>query len=271
MAHVLAISNQKGGVGKTTTAINLGAGLAAAGQRTLVVDLDPQGNASSGLGIEKSQVQGTLYDVLVQDRPLREVLLPGEPEGLSVAPATTDLVGAEIELTTAIAREHRLRDALSDVAGDFDQVLIDCPPSLGLLTLNALTASDSVLVPLQAEFFALEGLGELSRTIQLIQRRLNPTLSWEGIVLTLFDGRNRLNQQVAADVRAHFGERVFDTVIPRNVRLGEAPSYGKAAILYDTRARGAQAYLDLTRELLRRRRAGARASARGEGSLARSA
>jgi chromosome partitioning protein len=206
------------------------------------------------LGIDKNDGGKTMYDVLVHDAPLHEVVRTTDLPTLVVCPANTDLVGAEIELTSVIAREHRLADALETTRDDYDYVIIDCPPSLGLLTLNALSAADSVLIPLQTEYYALEGLGELSRTIRLIQRRLNPRLHLEGILLTLYDGRSRLNQQVARDVREHFGEDVFRTVIPRNVRLGESPSFGKPIILYDLRAKGAAAYLALARELLERRR-----------------
>lgn len=257
MARVLAISNQKGGVGKTTTSVNLAACLAADGHRTLLIDLDPQGNASSGLGVEKNELTKTIYDVIVRGVPLAETYCRTVIDRLTVAPANTDLVGAELELTSAMAREHRLSDAIEVVLDDFEYIVIDCPPSLGLLTLNALTAATSVLVPLQSEYYALEGLGELTRTIQLIQRRLNPSLTWEGVVLTLHDSRNRLAQQVEADVREHLGTKVFETIIPRNVRLGEAPSFGEPILTYDPRARGAHAYRELSRELLQRQATGA--------------
>jgi chromosome partitioning protein len=252
MARVLAISNQKGGVGKTTTSVNLAACLAADGKRTLLIDLDPQGNATSGLGVDKTRLDHTIYDVIVRGASLQETYQRTVIDGLTVVPANTDLVGAELELTSALAREHRLADAVAEVHADFDYILIDCPPSLGLLTLNALTAATSVLIPLQSEYYALEGLGELTRTISLIQKRLNPNLAWEGVVLTLYDGRNRLSQQVGEDVREHLGEKVFETIIPRNVRLGEAPSFGEPILTYDPRAKGAIAYRALARELLAR-------------------
>lgn len=250
MARIIAISNQKGGVGKTTTAVNLGACLAAAEQRVLLIDLDPQGNATSGLGIDKHVGSGSMYDVLVHEVSLADIVVQSELPFLQVAPSNTDLVGAEVELTSVLSREHRLADQVTALDADYDWILIDCPPSLGLLTVNALTAADAVLIPLQTEYYALEGLGELTRTIRLIQRRLNPRLVLEGVLLTLYDGRNRLNQQVSADVRRHFGDKVFETDIPRNVRLGEAPSFGKPIILYDIHAKGARAYMDLARELL---------------------
>lgn len=261
MARILAISNQKGGVGKTTTAVNLAAALALVGRRVLLVDLDPQGNATSGVGVDKSTVPGTLYDVLVHERPLLEVIVDTAVPGLSLVPANTDLVGAEVELTGLIAREQRLAEALAPVGHAWDDILIDCPPSLGLLTLNALTAADSVLIPIQTEYFALEGLTELVKTCALVQRRLNPRLTREGILLTLFDGRNRLNQQVADEVRRHFGRDVFGTVIPRNVRLGEAPSHGEPIHQYDARCPGARAYVELCQEILVRRGDSVRAAA----------
>jgi chromosome partitioning protein len=250
MARIIAISNQKGGVGKTTTAVNLAACLAAAEQRVLLIDMDPQGNATSGLGVDKHGEQGSLYDVLVHDESMASIVRPTDLPTLFVAPSNTDLVGAEVELTSALAREHRLADKLEPVEGSYDWIIIDCAPSLGLLTVNVLTAADAVLIPLQTEYYALEGLGELTRTIRLIQRRLNPRLVLEGVLLTLYDGRNRLNQQVAADVQRHFGDKVFETIIPRNVRLGEAPSFGKPIILYDIDAKGSHAYMGLARELL---------------------
>lgn len=252
MARIIAISNQKGGVGKTTTAVNLAACLAEVGQTVLLIDLDPQGNATTGAGVDKQQLERTMYDVLCRNLPVGDAMTPGAVPNLAVAPSTTDLVGAELELAPTLAREHRLADALRDVEDGFDYIIIDCPPSLGLLTLNALTAAHTVLIPLQTEFYALEGLGELTRTIQLIQRRLNPSLGYEGVLLTLYDGRNRLCREVAGDVRRYFGAKVFDTPIPRNVRLGEAPSFGLPIIQYDPACTGAKAYRELARELLAR-------------------
>ncbi|MCB9680684.1 MAG: ParA family protein [Alphaproteobacteria bacterium] len=252
MSRVLAISNQKGGVGKTTTSINLAAALARYGQRVLVVDLDPQGNASSGLGHERDDVTMGVYDVLMEYRDLESVRMPTALDGLEVVPASRDLVGAEVELVAAPKREHRLRKALNRVREDYDWVVIDCPPSLGLLTVNALAAADAVLVPLQAEYYAMEGLGELLRTIVAVQKGLNPDLQREGIVITMSDARNNLCREVERQAREVFAGEVFETVIPRNVRLGEAPSYGKSIVEYDPRSAGSRAYLSLAEELLRR-------------------
>ena len=252
MAHVIALSNQKGGVGKTTTAINLSAALARLGQRVLLVDLDPQGNASSGLGHPKDAVSAGTYDVLMEYRDLDSVRQPTSLDKLEVVPATTDLIGAEVELVSADRREQRLRKALNRVRDSYDFIILDCPPSLGLLTLNALIAADAVLVPLQAEYYAMEGLGELLRTIHAVQKGANPDLRREGIVLTMFDGRNNLSKEVEGEARKLFGKEVFKAVIPRNVRLGEAPSYGKSIVEYDPRSTGSRAYVDLAAELLRR-------------------
>ena len=250
--RILSIANQKGGVGKTTTAINLATALAAVHKRVLVIDLDPQGNASTGLGIPRQARAVTSYDVLRADRSLAEATVPTAVPDLFIVPASVDLSGAEIELVEMDRREFRLRDALSGAALDYDYVLIDCPPSLGLLTLNALVAADAVLVPLQCEFYALEGLSHLIRTIERVKRHLNPSLEIQGIVLTMFDKRNNLSDLVAADVRGYLGAKVYDTVIPRNVRVSEAPSHGKPVLLYDLRCPGAQAYVHLAGEVLRR-------------------
>ena len=247
----MAIANQKGGVGKTTTAINLATALAATGWRTLLVDLDPQGNASTGIGISPEQREHTTYDLLIDGRPLAETVQATRIPGLDIVPSTVDLSGAEVELVNVSERTDRLKTALS---GDMrhDVCLIDCPPSLGLLTLNALTAADTLLVPLQCEFFALEGLAQLLKTVEQVQQRFNPALGILGVVLTMFDRRNRLTDQVATDVRSCLGNLVFDTVIPRNVRLSEAPSHGLPALVYDHNCAGSQAYMALARELISR-------------------
>lgn len=252
MAKVIAIANQKGGVGKTTTAINLGASLAVAEKRTLLVDVDPQGNSTTGFGIDRARLAASIYDVLIGTRPISRILCPTEIPFLLVAPSTRDLIGAEIELVNAPRRERRLREALAPIQKDFDYALLDCPPSLGLLTLNALTAADTLLVPLQCEYYALEGLSSLLETLRLVQKSLNPSLSLEGILLTMFDVRNRLSHQVAAEIRSHFPGKVFDTIVHRNVRLSESPSHGKPALLYDVHSVGAQSYLELARELIHR-------------------
>ena len=250
MTRVIAIANQKGGVGKTTTAVNLGASLAAAEKRTLVLDVDPQANATSGLGHPPRSLSLTVYDWLLGRAEFDAVLRSTELPFLSLLPATPGLAGAEIELVEMGERERRLRAVLAPVQGRFDYVLIDCPPSLGLLTLNALVAADSVMVPLQCEYYALEGLGHLVDTIERVREHLNPELRVDGVVLTMFDGRNSLPREVATEVRDHFGGRVFDTIIPRNVRLSEAPSHGRPALLYDVQSKGCQGYLELARELM---------------------
>jgi len=253
--RVLAIANQKGGVGKTTTAINLATALAACDKRVLVLDLDPQGNASTGLGIAPDQRHASVYQVLMEGLPLGAATMRTAVPNMALVPSSVDLSGAEIELVGAERREYRLRDSVVPMLGDYDYVLIDCPPALGLLTLNALVAAHSVLVPLQAEFYALEGLTHLLRTIERVRQNLNPALVVQGIVLTMFDRRNNLCDMVAADVRAHLGSKVYQTVIPRNVRVSEAPSHGKPVLLYDHRCSGSQAYIHLAGEMLRRERA----------------
>jgi len=258
LPRVLAIANQKGGVGKTTTAINLATALAATGERVLLIDLDAQGNASTGLGIDRSDRAVGTYRLLIDGAAPAQVVRETYIPNLSVIPADDDLAGAEIELVSTERREFRLRDALAPLrpAGSpFSFVLIDCPPSLGLLTLNGLVAADAVLVPLQCEFYALEGISGLVRTIEMVRRALNPRLELQGIVLTMFDRRNNLSELVAADTRAYFGSKVYDTMIPRNIRISEAPSHGKPVLLYDFRSPGAQAYIRLAGEVLRRERA----------------
>jgi chromosome partitioning protein len=256
--RILVVANQKGGVGKTTTAINLGTALAAVGAPTLVVDLDPQGNASTGLGVTRPERKLTTYEVLMGEAAIADAVMRTKIPGLSLVPSTVDLSGAELELIDVPRRNFLLKDALADFTkndpGRFSYVLIDCPPSLTLLTVNAMAAADAVVVPLQCEFFALEGLSQLLKTIDLVRASLNPSLEIQGIVLTMFDKRNRLSDQVAADVRANMGDKVYKTVIPRNVRISEAPSHGLPALVYDLRCPGSQAYIKLAGELIQRER-----------------
>jgi chromosome partitioning protein len=256
--RILVVANQKGGVGKTTTAINLGTALAAIEQNVLVIDLDPQGNASTGLGLDARDRNCSTYDVLLGEATLRQAIVPTAVPRLHLAPSTMDLLGAELELSTFKDRSYRMRDALLALESEllardrYDYVLIDCPPSLNLLTINAMAAADAVLVPLQCEFFALEGLSQLLRTVEQVRNSLNPRLSIQGVVMTMFDPRNNLAAQVIADVRQFLGAKVYDTVIPRNVRVSEAPSYGKPVLLYDLKCAGSQAYLKLASEVVRR-------------------
>jgi chromosome partitioning protein len=256
MARVLAVVNQKGGVGKTTTAINLAASLANAGRRALLVDFDPQGNASSGVGYPPSRVELSIYDALVGGIALADAVRPTELANLFVVPATTDLAGAEIELVTMERREQRLHELLGTVVDEFDVIIVDCPPSLGILTINALTAADGVLVPMQCEYYALEGLSSLLATVERIKRSLNPRLVLDGILFCMYDPRPNLTTQVTDEVKQHLGEKVLSTVIPRAVRLAESPSFGKPILLYDKESRGCQSYLALAEELLRRRALG---------------
>jgi len=258
--RILALANQKGGVGKTTTAINLGTALAAIGERVLIIDLDPQGNASTGLGIDRRNRSCSTYDVLVGEASLREAIIPTAVPRLHIAASTMDLSGLELELGTARDRAFRLRDAIADLNvnaapnTDYTYVLVDCPPSLNLITVNAMAASHAILVPLQCEFFALEGLSQLMQTVEQVRSTLNPGLTIHGIVLTMFDSRNNLSNQVVADVREFMGRKVYDTVIPRNVRISEAPSYGKPVLVYDLKCVGSEAYLKLATEVIERER-----------------
>ena len=260
--RILALANQKGGVGKTTTAINLGTALAAIGERVLIIDLDPQGNASTGLGVEQSARKVSTYDVLADGAPLETAILETAVPGMAIAPSTLDLLGLELEIATDRERTFRLRKAISALhtsqitnsVDAFTYILIDCPPSLNLITINAMAAADAVVVPLQCEFFALEGLGQLLKTVDQVRQALNPNLLIHGVVLTMFDSRNNLCSQVVADVRSFMGAKVYDTIIPRNVRVSEAPSYGKPVLLYDFKSTGAQAYLRLASEVIQRER-----------------
>jgi chromosome partitioning protein len=249
LGRIVAVTNQKGGVGKTTTSVNLGACLAYIGKKVLLVDIDPQGNATSGVGVEKGDVQQCIYDVLVDDVDVRETIKQSKVENLSIVPATISLAGAEIELVPTISREVRLKKALEKVKDEFDYIIIDCPPSLGLLTINALTASDAVVIPVQCEYYALEGLSQLLSTVRLVQKHLNHDLMIDGVLLTMLDARTNLGIQVIEEVKKYFQDKVYRTIIPRNVRLSEAPSHGEPIIIYDAKSRGAEVYLELAKEV----------------------
>ncbi|MFT8320971.1 MAG: AAA family ATPase [Bacillus sp. (in: firmicutes)] len=250
MGKIITVANQKGGVGKTTTSVNLGSCLAYIGKKVLLVDIDPQGNATSGVGIEKADVDYCIYDVLVDDLEAQQVIKTTNVENLQVIPATIQLAGAEIELVSTISREVRLKRALEEVKDNYDYILIDCPPSLGLLTINALTASDAVLIPVQCEYYALEGLSQLLNTVRLVQKHLNHELAIEGVLLTMLDARTNLGLQVIEEVKKYFQDKVYKTIIPRNIRLSEAPSHGEPIIIYDPKSRGAEVYLELAKEVV---------------------
>jgi len=250
MGKIIAVTNQKGGVGKTTSTVNLGASLAQLDNKVLLIDIDPQGNTTSGVGINKGEVQACIYNVLVDEYEANDVTLPTNVNNLFIIPATIQLAGAEIELVSTISREIKLQKALEKAKKEYDYIIIDCPPSLGLLTINALTASDSVLIPVQCEYYALEGLSQLLNTIRIVQKQLNTNLMIEGVLLTMFDARTNLGIQVIEEVKMYFQEKVYQTIIPRNVRLGEAPSYGKPITIYDAKSKGAEVYLELAKEVM---------------------
>ncbi len=250
MGRIIAITNQKGGVGKTTTTVNLGASLAQQGNKVLLIDIDPQGNTTSGVGINKGDVHSCIYNVLVDEVEAHEVILPTTVDNLFIIPATIQLAGAEIELVSTISREIKLQKALESIQDQYDFIVIDCPPSLGLLTINALTAANSVLIPVQCEYYALEGLSQLLNTIRIVQKQLNKNLMIEGVLLTMFDARTNLGIQVIEEVKMYFQEKVYKSIIPRNVRLGEAPSYGKPITIYDSKSKGAEVYMELAKEVM---------------------
>lgn len=250
MGRIIAIANQKGGVGKTTTSVNLSACLAHIGKKVLLIDTDPQGNATSGAGINKGDVQNCIYDILIDDVSMKDAILPTKVPNLDCVPATISLAGAEIELVSTISREVRMKHAIQEVKEEYDYVIIDCPPSLGLLTINALTASDAIIIPVQCEYYALEGLSQLLSTIRLVQKHLNDQLVIDGVLLTMFDARTNLGIQVIDEVKKYFQDKVYKTIIPRNVRLSEAPSHGEPIIIYDPRSRGAEVYLELAKEVV---------------------
>ena len=259
MSKIIAIANQKGGVGKTTTAVNLAASIALSGEKIMLLDLDPQGNSTSGLGVDRQNIERSLYDVLSGRSSIEEAVVYAAMDSLAIVPSSIDLLGAEVELAGKEGRENILAEALAPVRSSYRYIFIDCPPSLGILTLNALVAADSVIVPVQCEYYALEGLGLLTRTLSLIRSSFNPGIDIEGILLTMFDTRNTLSHQVAAEIKQHFGDKVYDTIIPRNVAICEAPSHGKPVLLYDIRSRGAQSYLSLAKEMLSEDSVGQRA------------
>jgi len=250
MSKIIAIANQKGGVGKTTTAVNLSSCLAVKGKKVLIIDIDPQGNTTSGLGIDKTRIEKSIYDVIINDVPISETYIETKVKNLVLSPSNIQLAGAEVELVSVISRETRLKYPLQDIKDDFHYIIIDCPPSLGLITVNALTAADTILVPIQCEYYALEGLSQLMNTVKLVQKHLNPDLKVEGVVLTMFDARTNLSIQVVEEVKKYFGNKVYRTIIPRNVRLSEAPSYGLPIILYDSKSKGAGCYMDLADEVI---------------------